>query len=236
VINLKKAVVVLSGGLDSTVCMSVAQQEGYVLYPITFAYGQTHIREVEQAKKVAAYYQCAKHLIIETGFFRSIGTSALTSENIDVPTNREIKAEDIPVTYVPFRNAVFLAMAVSYAESLQAASVYIGVNALDYSGYPDCRPEFIQAFQAVVNLGTAAATDRGRPIQIATPLNKLSKAEIVLLGVQNKAPLYLTTSCYQGGEKACGRCDSCQLRLKGFREAGVEDPIAYEVRSTSRYS
>lgn len=226
---MKRAVVVLSGGLDSTVCMSVAHQEGYEIWPITFFYGQRHSREVEQARLVADHYTCPGHLVVDTGFFRAIGQSALTSDGIAVPTGRSpVEMEkDIPVTYVPFRNAVFLSMAVGYAESLGAEKIYIGVNALDYSGYPDCRPRFIQAFQEAVDLGTAAA-DRGLSIKIETPLISLTKAGIVRLGLQNNAPLHLTTSCYQGGEKACGRCDSCLLRLKGFREAGVADPVEYE--------
>jgi len=228
---LKKAVVVLSGGLDSTVCMSVAKQDGYKIFPITFSYGQRHSREIEQAKKVAKFYSCNKHLILDIGFFREIGASALTSYNIDVPTDRSVEQmqEDIPVTYVPFRNAVFLSMAVGYAEAIQAEKIYIGVNALDYSGYPDCRPRFIQAFQEVVNLGTAAS-DKNMPIKIATPLISLTKGEIIKVGVKNGAPLHLTTSCYLGGEKACGKCDSCRLRLKGFREAGIQDPIEYEIK------
>ncbi|SFG28120.1 preQ(0) biosynthesis protein QueC [Desulfotomaculum arcticum] len=223
---MKKSIVILSGGLDSTVCMSVAHSKGYELYPITFSYGQRHSREVEQAKKVAKYYSCARHLILDIGFFREIGASALTSQEIEVPTNRHID-DEIPLTYVPFRNAVFLSMAVGYAEAIGAEKIYIGVNALDYSGYPDCRPQFIKAFQEAVNLGSAAP-QKGCPIAIETPLLSLTKAEIVKLGVKNGAPLHLTTSCYNGGEKACGICDSCQLRLKGFKEAGVEDPIDYE--------
>lgn len=225
---MKRAVVILSGGLDSTVCMSVAHKEGYELYPITYSYGQRHSREVGQAGKVAGYYGCARHLVVETGFFRSIGQSALTSDEIGVPAGRSVEemGRDIPVTYVPFRNAVFLSMAAGYAEATGAEKVYFGANALDYSGYPDCRPRFIQAFQEAVNLG-AAASERGNPIKIETPLVSLTKAEIVRLGVQNGAPLHLTTSCYLGGEKACGRCDSCILRLKGFQEAGIKDPIEY---------
>ena len=228
---MKKAVVMLSGGLDSTVCMSVAGREGYEIFPITYAYGQRHSREVAQAGKVAGFYGCGRHLVVDTGFFRAIGQSALTAGEIDVPQDRsaEEMEKDIPVTYVPFRNAVFLSMAVGYAESIGAEKVYAGVNALDYSGYPDCRPQFIQAFQEAVSLGTAAA-DRGMAIKIETPLISLTKAEIIALGVQNKAPLHLTTSCYQGRGKACGWCDSCLLRLKGFREAGLEDPIEYEIK------
>lgn len=225
---MKRAVVILSGGLDSTVCMSAARQEGYEIFPITYSYGQRHHREVEQARKVADFYGCIKHLVIDIGFFRAIGESALTSDNVNVPTNRSIEEmeKDIPVTYVPFRNAVFLSMAVGYAESIKAEKIYIGVNALDYSGYPDCRPQFIRAFQEAVSQGTAAS-DKGMQIIIEAPLINMTKAEIVKFGVQNSAPLHLTTSCYQGGEKACGQCDSCLLRLKGFREAGLKDPIEY---------
>jgi 7-cyano-7-deazaguanine synthase len=225
----KKAIVILSGGLDSTVCMSVADRENYDIYPITFSYGQRHSREVEQAKKVAEYYGCKKHLVLDIGFFKEIGASALTSEDFEVPTERNLDfmAGEVPITYVPFRNAVFLSMAVGYAEAIGAEKVYIGVNALDYSGYPDCRPEFIHAFQEAVTLG-AAAPVKGSPIKIETPLISLSKGDIVRLGIKNKAPLHLTTSCYKGGEKACGLCDSCILRLKGFREAGVKDPIMYQ--------
>lgn len=225
---MKNAVVILSGGLDSTVCMSVAQKKGYNIYPITFSYGQRHHKEVEQAQKIAAFYGCKRHLVLDTNFFRDIGSSALTSDSMAVPVGRGAgeMTQTIPVTYVPFRNAVFLAMAVGYAESLPAETIYIGVNALDYSGYPDCRPGFIQAFQKAVNLGTAAS-DRGCVINIKTPLIYMTKAEIIKLGLQNNAPLQLTTSCYQGGEKACGQCDSCLLRLKGFSEAGTVDPIEY---------
>jgi len=226
---VSKAVVILSGGLDSTVCMSVAAGEGFQVFPLTFAYGQRHSREVEQARKVAEFYGCKRHLVADIGFFRDIGASALTSGEIDVPTGRstEEMEQEIPVTYVPFRNAVFLSMAVAWAEAIKAERVYTGVNALDYSGYPDCRPQFIQAFQQAVNLGTAAA-GQGLAIKLETPLINLTKAEIVKLGLTNNAPLHLTTSCYQGGPRACGRCDSCLLRLKGFREAGAEDPIEYE--------
>ncbi|GBF31827.1 queuosine Biosynthesis QueC ATPase [Desulfocucumis palustris] len=226
---MKKAVVILSGGLDSTVCMSIAKSKGYDVFPLTFAYGQRHNKEVEQARKVADYYGCNKHLVVDIDFFRAIGESALTSDRINVPVNRsqEELAEGIPVTYVPFRNAVFLSMATGYAESIRAEIIYIGVNALDYSGYPDCRPQFIQAFQEVIRLG-ATTSDKGAQIKIESPLIHMSKGEIVKLGLKNKSPLHLTTSCYQGRERACGICDSCQLRLKGFSDAGTKDPIQYE--------
>ncbi|ADG81813.1 7-cyano-7-deazaguanine synthase QueC [Thermincola potens] len=222
---MEKAVVLLSGGLDSTVCMSVAQKQGYELYPISFLYGQRHSREIECAKKVAEYYQVKKHLIITTNM-DSIGGSALTA-NIDVPEGDENRSE-IPVTYVPARNLIFLSYALGYAEVIGAEKIFIGVNAVDYSGYPDCRPEFIERFQQLADYSTKAATQDKREIKIEAPLLNLTKAEIVKLGVANKAPLELTTSCYRGGEKACGRCDSCLLRLKGFKEAGLKDPIPYE--------
>ncbi|KNZ70387.1 exsB protein [Thermincola ferriacetica] len=222
---MEKAVVLLSGGLDSTVCMSVAQKQGYGLYPISFLYGQRHSREIECAKKVAEYYQVKKHLIITTNM-DSIGGSALTA-NIDVPEGDENRSE-IPVTYVPARNLIFLSYALGYAEVIGAEKIFIGVNAVDYSGYPDCRSEFIERFQQLADYSTKAATQDKREIKIEAPLLNLTKAEIVKLGVANKAPLELTTSCYRGGEKACGRCDSCLLRLKGFKEAGLKDPISYE--------
>lgn len=220
-----KAVVLLSGGLDSTVCMSVADKAGYEIYPISFIYGQRHDREVECAKKVTEHYKVKKHLIITTNM-DAIGGSALT-DDIEVPEGNAERS-DIPVTYVPARNLIFLSYALGYAEVLGAEKVYIGVNAVDYSGYPDCRPEFIEHFQELANYSTKAATQDKRSIVIETPLIKLSKAEIVKLGMKNDAPLSFTTSCYRGGEKACGKCDSCVLRLKGFKEAGVKDPIPYE--------
>ncbi|MCR4400025.1 MAG: 7-cyano-7-deazaguanine synthase QueC [Syntrophomonadaceae bacterium] len=224
-----EAVVLLSGGLDSTVCMAVAAQQ-HRLWPITFAYGQRHAREVEQARQVAAHFGVARHLVVDCGFFRDIGGSSLTVHHLEVPLGREEAqlGTDIPSTYVPFRNGVFLALAVAYAESVGAATVFIGVNALDYSGYPDCRPQFIEAFQAAVNAGTAAGA-RGNPITIAAPLLHLDKAGIVRLGARLGAPFELTSSCYLGGEVACGQCDACRLRLKGFREAGLADPIPYAV-------
>lgn len=220
-----KAVVLLSGGLDSTVCMSVAAEEGYELYPISFVYGQRHSREVECARKIAEHYQVKRHLIIDTNM-DSIGGSALTAD-IEVPPGEEGKP-GIPVTYVPARNLIFLSYALGYAEVLEAGKIYIGVNAVDYSGYPDCRPEFIKSFQEVADYSTKAATQDYQLIKVETPLITLTKAAIVTLGIRNNAPLNLTTSCYKGGEKACGTCDSCLLRLRGFKEAGLEDPIPYE--------
>lgn len=225
---MDKAVVLLSGGLDSTVCMAVAKSQDLEIFPISFDYHQRHRIELYSARKVAAFYGVGRHLIVETNM-EAIGGSALTDPGIGVPEG-DVKRADVPITYVPARNLIFLSYALSYAEVLQAKYVFIGVNAVDYSGYPDCRPEFIQRFQAVADFSTKAAAVDRRRIEIATPLQTFSKKEIVLLGQRLGAPLALTHSCYKGGEKACGVCDSCRLRLKGFAEAGVIDPIAYERR------
>ncbi|XWX61459.1 7-cyano-7-deazaguanine synthase QueC [Desulfitobacterium sp. AusDCA] len=219
---MKKAVILLSGGLDSTTCMSVAHKEGYELYPISFNYGQRHKRELESAKAVASFYKVKEHRIFTIDY---VGGSALTDSSISVPAYQE--KPGIPVTYVPARNILFLSYALGYAEVLGAEAIFIGVSSIDYSGYPDCRPQFIEAFQKVVQVGTKAGVE-GKPISIKTPLINLTKGETVKLAIANGAPLNLTTSCYNGGEKACGICDSCILRLKGFEEAGVKDPIPYE--------
>ena len=220
-----KAVILLSGGLDSTICMSVAKKEGYELYPISFNYGQRHNRELECAKAVAKHFKVEKHLIIDTNM-NDIGGSALT-DNIEVPEG-DVTRKDIPVTYVPARNLIFLSYALGYAEVLEAEAIYIGVNAVDYSGYPDCRPEFIDKFQALADYSTKATTQDNLVIKVKTPLIDLTKGEIVKLGVEIKAPLELSTSCYKGAEEACGICDSCKLRLRGFEEAGLVDPIKYK--------
>lgn len=221
-----KAVVLLSGGLDSTVCMAAAKDAGCELFPISFNYHQRHSRELESARSVAAHYQVAKHLVIETNL-DDMGGSALTDSSIQVPDGK-IGETDIPVTYVPARNLIFLSYALGYAEVVGADRIYIGVNALDYSGYPDCRPEFIELFQQLADYSTKAAVQDKRRIVVETPLLNLGKKEVVQLGIKLNAPLQYTTSCYKGGEVACGICDSCLLRLKGFSEAGVADPIPYQ--------
>ena len=223
-----KAVVLLSGGLDSTICMAVAKHQGFELYPISFDYQQRHQREVECARKVAKHYTVERHLVINTNM-AAIGGSALTDVELSVPAG-DAARHDIPVTYVPARNLIFLSYALGYAEVIGADHIFIGVNALDYSGYPDCRPEFIQHFQSLADYATKATAAEHKKIRIETPLQELSKKEIVQLAAKLNAPLQYTHSCYKGGEKACGVCDSCKLRLKGFAEAGVEDPIEYEVR------
>ncbi|SHI32046.1 7-cyano-7-deazaguanine synthase QueC [Propionispora hippei] len=220
-----KAVVLLSGGLDSTVCMAVAKEQGFELLPLSFNYHQRHNRELACACNVADYYKVKRHLVIETNM-EAIGGSALTDNSMTVPQG-DIAREDIPSTYVPARNLIFLSYALGYAEVNRAEKIFIGVNALDYSGYPDCRPEFINLFQQVANYSTKAATQEGQEISVVTPLLHLTKKEIVQLGNRLGAPLELTTSCYQGGDAACGTCDSCLLRLKGFAEAGISDPILY---------
>lgn len=220
-----KAIVLLSGGLDSTVCMAVARDQGFEPLPISFNYQQRHAREVECARQVAEFYKVNRHLVIDTNM-AAIGGSALTDASVVVPSG-DVTRHDIPVTYVPARNLIFLSYALGYAEVTGADHIFIGVNALDYSGYPDCRPEFIQLFQQLADYSTKAAVADGRKIKIETPLIQLSKKQIVELGVRLAAPLALTTSCYRGGGVACGTCDSCLLRLKGFAEAGLTDPIDY---------
>ena len=225
---MEKAVVLLSGGLDSCTCMAVAKSKGYEVYPISFNYHQRHNIELEGAKKIAEFYGVIKHLIIETNM-EAIGGSALTDTHIAVPEG-DVERETVPPTYVPARNLIFLSYAMGYAEVLGASHVYIGVNSVDYSGYPDCRPEFIAKFQDLANFATTATAVDGKKITIETPLQNLTKKDIVLLGTKLGAPLQYTHSCYNGGEKACGVCDSCKLRLRGFAEAGVKDPIEYETR------
>lgn len=222
---MKKAVIIFSGGLDSTTCMGIAKDKGYELYPITFHYGQRHNREVEQAKKIAAYYNVPDHRIVNLSFLKEIGGSALTDEELDVPTDGD--EDGIPITYVPARNLIFLSLATAYAEVVGAEVIYIGVSAVDFSGYPDCRPEFIESMSNTIKLATKAGTT-GTNLRIETPLIHLSKADTVRVGMELEVPYHLTTSCYNGAEVACGVCDSCRLRLKGFEEAGYKDPIPYQ--------
>lgn len=221
---MKKAIIVLSGGLDSTTCMGIAKDEGYELYAITFHYGQRHNREVEQAKQVAHFYNVKDHRIVNLTFLKEIGGSALTDNDMAVPKSGE--EEGIPSTYVPARNLIFLSLATAYAEVVGAEAIYTGVSAVDYSGYPDCRPEFIESMSKTIQLATKAGTTDAS-IRIETPLIRLSKSETIRTGIELGVPYELTTSCYLGDEVACGECDSCRLRLKGFKEAGVRDPVDY---------
>lgn len=226
VYKMKRAVIVLSGGLDSTTCMGMAKEKGYELFPITFHYGQRHNREVEQAKKVSSYYDVKEHRLVDIAFLNQIGGSALTDSSIDVPTNG-VDGE-IPATYVPARNMIFLSLASAYAEVIGAEAIYIGVSAVDFSGYPDCRPEFIESMTNTVNLATKQGVTGGK-MTIEAPLIHLTKKETIEEGLRLRVPYQLTTSCYKGEEQACGICDSCLLRIKGFKEAGAKDPIPYKI-------
>jgi 7-cyano-7-deazaguanine synthase len=224
----KKAVVLLSGGLDSTTVLAIAHAEGYELHTLAFDYGQRHQREVDAASAVAHHYGVAQQRTVKIDL-RAFGGSALTAD-IDVPRARGLEemAQDIPITYVPARNTIFLSFALAYAEVNEADDIFLGINAIDYSGYPDCRPEYLQAYERMANLATRASTQDGHTFHIHAPLLHLSKAEIVRKGTELRVPYELTWSCYEGGERACGRCDSCLLRLNGFAEAGLQDPVAYE--------
>lgn len=223
----KKAVVLLSGGLDSATVLAIAKHEGYAPYALSFAYGQRHAWELEAAKRVAAPLGAVEHRIA-TIDLRIFGGSALTAD-IDVPKGRatDEMSHGIPITYVPARNTIFLSFALAWAEVLDASDVFIGVNALDYSGYPDCRPEFIGAFEIMANLATKAGVEGRQHLKIHTPLIAMTKAQIIAKGIELGVDFGLTSSCYDpspAGEP-CGQCDSCQLRLKGFRENGIEDPL-----------
>ncbi len=229
----KKAVILSSGGIDSTTAMAIAGAEGYELYSLTFNYGQRHTRELEAARKVADFFQVKKHLVIAIDL-RAIGGSALT-DAIDVPKDRGIDAmaQEIPVTYVPARNTIFLSYALAWAEVLPATDIFIGVNAVDYSGYPDCRPEFIAAFERLANLATKAAVEGNLPMHIRAPLISMTKAGIIRKGIELGIDYSLTHSCYDPSPAgtACGRCDSCILRRRGFEEAEVPDPTVYHYGS-----
>jgi 7-cyano-7-deazaguanine synthase len=226
---MKKAVVLSSGGIDSTTAMAMARADGYEVYCLSFNYGQRHAWELQAAERVAKAFGVKEHLIIDLDL-RKIGGSALT-DAIEVPKGRsaeEIK-QGIPVTYVPARNTIFLSYALAWAERLMAADIFIGVTAIDYSGYPDCRPEYIGAFEQMANLGLKAAVEGKIKIRIHTPLMAMTKAEIIRKGVELGVDYGLTHSCYDPSAdgKACGQCDSCLLRKKGFQEAGVADPTVY---------
>lgn len=216
--------------MDSATALAIAKADGFDIIALTIDYGQRHRREVEAARKVAKHFGVKDHRIVALDL-TAIGGSALTDKAIRVPEQRRIEeiGQGIPVTYVPARNTIFLSYAVGLAEATGSKAIYIAANSLDYSGYPDCRPEFYRAFQEVARLGTKRGVE-GHTIEIRTPLIQMSKAEIVRRGEELGVPWALTWSCYRGEEKACGVCDSCQLRLKGFREAGVKDPVPYARR------
>lgn len=220
-----KAVILYSGGLDSTTCLAMAAQDGFQPYAISFSYGQRHSHELQIAKANAKRLGAIEHLVVDFDL-RLMGGSALTA---DITVPKDGVGEDIPVTYVPARNTIFLSFALGWAEVLGAFDIYIGVNALDYSGYPDCRPEYIAAFETMANLATRAGVERAGHFRIHTPLISLTKAEIIRAGVALGVDYSLTHSCYDPSADgiSCGRCDSCRLRLKGFSEAGLTDPLTY---------
>jgi 7-cyano-7-deazaguanine synthase len=226
----KPAVCLLSGGVDSATCLAFARREGFRCYALSFDYGQRHRAELNAAARVAASLGAAQHLIVPINL-RVFGGSALTA---DIAVPKSGIAPGIPVTYVPARNTVFLSFALAWAEVLSCSDIFIGVNAIDYSGYPDCRPEFIAAFERMANLATKAGVERQTDVRIHTPLIQLSKCAIIKLGLQLGVEFGLTHSCYDPDEqaRACGLCDSCRLRLKGFAEAGLKDPLEY--RSENR--
>ncbi|MCZ8204240.1 7-cyano-7-deazaguanine synthase QueC [Gemmatimonas sp.] len=225
----RPAVVLLSGGLDSTTVLAVAKREGYTPHAMTFRYGQRHSVEIEAARRVASAMGVVHHVVVDIDL-RQWGGSALTAD-VAVPKDRDVDqtANEIPVTYVPARNTIFLSFALAWAEVLGADAIFIGVNALDYSGYPDCRPEYVAAFEHMANLATAAGVQGTSRLRIHAPLQHLTKAQIVALGHSLGVDYSLTTSCYDPAADgtACGHCDACQLRLRGFADAGARDPIAY---------
>jgi 7-cyano-7-deazaguanine synthase len=227
----KAAVVLCSGGLDSTTIMAIAKQEGYDIYSLSFRYGQRHVVELNAARRVSAFFDVKKHMIINIDLGH-LGGSALT-DSIDVPKGRKLDgtSNEIPVTYVPARNTIFLSYGLAWAEVLGALDIFVGVNAVDYSGYPDCRPEYIKAFENMANLATKAAVE-GRAIAIKAPLMHMTKAEIIQKGLSLGVDYSLTHSCYDPSPEAvaCGCCDSCILRKKGFEKAGVPDPTRYVKR------
>ncbi|WP_238325998.1 7-cyano-7-deazaguanine synthase QueC [Bryobacter aggregatus] len=229
---MKRAVCLLSGGLDSSTCLAVAHRAGFDCYALSFDYGQRHLFELEAARRIAASLGASEHKILKLDL-RSFGGSALTAD-IDVPKDRAAKDMDtgIPVTYVPARNTIFLSFALAWAEVLGAADIFIGVNAIDYSGYPDCRPEYIAAFVKMANLATRAGVEGATSLQIHTPLIALSKGGITKLAAELGVDFSLTFTCYDpdAAGRSCGACDACQLRLKGFAEAGLTDTVPYQSR------
>ena len=226
----KKAIVLSSGGLDSTTAMAIAKNKGFEVYSLSFFYGQRQAEEIEAAKKVAAFMGVAKHLLLNIDL-TVIGGSALTDQ-ISVPKdrNKNNMNEEIPVTYVPARNTIFLSFALAWAEVLQSSDIFIDVNAIDYSGYPDCRPEYIEAFERMSNLATKAGLEGRINIKIRTPLIHMTKSQIIRTGLKLGVDYSITHSCYDPfpGGLACGRCDSCVLRKKGFEEAKAKDPLSYK--------
>jgi 7-cyano-7-deazaguanine synthase len=228
-VGLVKAVCLLSGGLDSSTCLGVATRDGFECYCLSFDYGQRHRVELEAAARIARHFSAQAHRVVKVDL-RAFGASALTAE-IDVPKGRSLEemGAGIPITYVPARNTIFLSYALAWAEVLESSAIFIGVNAIDYSGYPDCRPEYIHAFERMANLATKAGVEGRTHMRIHTPLSQLGKAAIIRLGTEVGVDFSITHSCYdpEEGGFACGECDSCLLRRKGFMEAGIPDTLVY---------
>ncbi len=219
-----KSVCLISGGMDSFVSAGIAKKEGYELYGLTIDYSQRHKKEIKYAKKIAGYLSMKEHRIIKLNL--SFLSSALTDKKIKIP---EKNVPGIPATYVPARNTIFISLALAYAENINADAIYLGVNAIDYSGYPDCRPEYIETYQKLINIATKKTVE-GKKILLKTPLINLPKSEIVLLGRSMRLNFSLSWSCYRGEEKACGKCPSCIIRLQGFKDAGLKDPLSYKTK------
>lgn len=226
---MKKAVILLSGGLDSATCLAIAKQDGYELHALSFNYGQRHKFEIEAAKSVAKSIGAKNHINL-TIDLRAFGGSALT-DDIEVPKERDANqiSDEIPITYVPARNTIFLSFGLAFAETIKSNDIFIGVNALDYSGYPDCRPEYIESFEKMAQLATKSGTEKNNKIRLHTPLIQLTKAEIIKAGLALGVNYGITHSCYDPVDKGnpCGACDACQIRLKGFLDAGLSDPLVY---------
>ena len=222
----KKAIILLSGGLDSSTVLSIAQVDGYECYAMTINYQQRHNAELKAAKNIANYYKVKDFKIVDIDL-SWLKSSALTNKDLDIP---EVSSKGIPVTYVPARNTIMMTLALAWAETVNSQDIFIGVNAVDYSGYPDCRPEYIESFQNMANLATKAAVE-GDSIKIHAPLIHLTKAEIILEGIKNKVDFGMTVSCYQASKSgvACGKCDSCRLRKEGFESAKIKDPTEYKL-------
>ncbi|MEM3445266.1 MAG: 7-cyano-7-deazaguanine synthase QueC [Thermoplasmata archaeon] len=221
-----RAVVLVSGGLDSATVLGIANAEGYEIYALSFLYGQRHRKELACARKLCRYFRVKEHKIVRVDL-DAIGGSVLTDSTREVPVAGEEIGREIPPTYVPARNLIFLSIAGAYAEVLGAEVIFIGANQVDFSGYPDCREEFLRAFENALEKGTKAGVS-GRRIRVAAPLLRMSKAEIIRRGMELGVPYHLTWTCYRGGKLACGKCEACKLRLRGFEEAGYEDPIQYQ--------
>ena len=226
---VKKAVCLISGGLDSCVTAFIAKNEDYEIYALSFNYGQKHNKEIQCAKQIVSAVNAKRHIVFDIDLNR-LGGSSLVDKSLEIPIDQNLKdiGKSIPSTYVPARNTVFLSVGLAFAEVVDADAIFIGVNATDFSGYPDCRPEYIEAFQKMVDLATKKGAEGGS-IKIRAPLLNMTKAEIIKKGNSLGVPFEKTWSCYKGETRACGRCDSCLLRLKGFKEAGIKDPLEYNV-------